>query len=189
MGAEKIVMSDGKPVVWLFLYIRYLEERWQPSVFILKEGTLRCCWVQSSVSLITAVDVGCARSQRILPPQPGVEPTAPAVDAWGLSHWTAREVLVQFCYNLPGILGFMGSDYWEQIIVLQKFTNCRVTAKENQKTDSEWRRLAFNRRQGKNRDEMSWICFKFIGFHYHQTFINSLAIITLVLPCHSYTSL
>ena len=28
----------------------------------------------------------------ILVPRPGIEPTPPAVEAWSLSHWTAREV-------------------------------------------------------------------------------------------------
>ena len=29
----------------------------------------------------------------ILVPLPGIEPTPPAVEAWSLNHWTAREVL------------------------------------------------------------------------------------------------
>ena len=28
----------------------------------------------------------------ILVPPPGIEPTPPAVEAWSLNHWTAREV-------------------------------------------------------------------------------------------------
>ena len=28
----------------------------------------------------------------ILVPQPGIEPMPPVVEAWGLNHWTAREV-------------------------------------------------------------------------------------------------
>ena len=28
----------------------------------------------------------------ILVPRPGIEPTPPAVEAWNLNHWTAREV-------------------------------------------------------------------------------------------------
>ena len=29
---------------------------------------------------------------RILVPQPGIKPVPPAVEAWSLNHWTAREV-------------------------------------------------------------------------------------------------
>ena len=32
-------------------------------------------------------------SYRILVPQPGIKPVVPAVDVWGLNHWTTREVL------------------------------------------------------------------------------------------------
>ena len=28
----------------------------------------------------------------ILAPQPGIEPAFPALEAWSLNHWTAREV-------------------------------------------------------------------------------------------------
>ena len=28
----------------------------------------------------------------ILVPRPGIEPTPPAVEAWNLNHWTAKEV-------------------------------------------------------------------------------------------------
>ena len=35
----------------------------------------------------------------ILVPQPGVEPMPPKVEAWSLSHWTAREVPVNVCFN------------------------------------------------------------------------------------------
>ena len=34
----------------------------------------------------------------ILVPQPGIEPTSPAVEAWSLNHWTTREVPSVFCY-------------------------------------------------------------------------------------------
>ena len=33
---------------------------------------------------------------RILVPWPGIEPTPPAVEAWSLNHWIAREVLHYF---------------------------------------------------------------------------------------------
>ena len=29
----------------------------------------------------------------ILVPRPGIKPTSPAVEAWSLNHWTAREIL------------------------------------------------------------------------------------------------
>ena len=32
------------------------------------------------------------QSMQILVPQPGIEPMPPAVEAWSLNHWTAREV-------------------------------------------------------------------------------------------------
>ena len=32
-------------------------------------------------------------SSRIFVPQPGIKPVVPAVDVWGLNHWTTREVL------------------------------------------------------------------------------------------------
>ena len=35
----------------------------------------------------------------ILVPQPGVERVPPEVEAWSLSHWTAREVPVNVCFN------------------------------------------------------------------------------------------
>ena len=31
-------------------------------------------------------------AHRVLRPQPGMEPTLPAVEAWSFNHWTAREV-------------------------------------------------------------------------------------------------
>ena len=34
----------------------------------------------------------CHGACRILVPQPGIEPMAPAVEAWSLNLWTAREV-------------------------------------------------------------------------------------------------
>ena len=34
----------------------------------------------------------CCVACGILVPQPGSEPTAPALETWGLNHWTAREV-------------------------------------------------------------------------------------------------
>ena len=37
---------------------------------------------------------------RILVPQPGIEPVYPAVGAWSLSHWIAREVPVDFNIGL-----------------------------------------------------------------------------------------
>ena len=39
----------------------------------------------------------------ILVPQPGLEPTPPAVEAWSLNHWTTREV-PQDLFLIPGIL-------------------------------------------------------------------------------------
>ena len=36
--------------------------------------------------------VGRIQHARILVPQPGIEPTLPAVEALCLNHWTAREV-------------------------------------------------------------------------------------------------
>ena len=36
-----------------------------------------------------------------LVPQPGIEPAPPAVEARGLNHWTAREVPVRDCGELP----------------------------------------------------------------------------------------
>ena len=35
----------------------------------------------------------------ILIPQPGIEPTPPALEAWNLNHWTAREVPGKFSYG------------------------------------------------------------------------------------------
>ena len=37
----------------------------------------------------------------ILVPKPGIEPAPPAVEAWSLNHWTAREVsfLPSFCVS------------------------------------------------------------------------------------------
>ena len=29
----------------------------------------------------------------ILAPQPGIDPTSPALEEWNLNHWTTREVL------------------------------------------------------------------------------------------------
>ena len=34
----------------------------------------------------------CPTSCGILVPQPGIEPAAPALEAWSLNHWTTREV-------------------------------------------------------------------------------------------------
>ena len=34
----------------------------------------------------------------ILVPQPGIEPGPPALEAWSLNHWTAREV-PHFCFR------------------------------------------------------------------------------------------
>ena len=35
---------------------------------------------------------------RILVPQPGIEPTPPAVEAWNLNHWTTKEIPVSSCF-------------------------------------------------------------------------------------------
>ena len=36
--------------------------------------------------------VAVQRGMWIFVPQPGIEPTSPALEAWNLNHWTAREV-------------------------------------------------------------------------------------------------
>ena len=41
----------------------------------------------------------------ILVPWPGIEPVPPAVKAWSLNHWTAREVPVYLVLN-PGSVSF-----------------------------------------------------------------------------------
>ena len=38
----------------------------------------------------------CRGACRILVPRPGIEPVPPAVEAWILNHWTAREAPVLF---------------------------------------------------------------------------------------------
>ena len=47
---------------------------------------------------------------RILVPQPGIEPTPPAVGAWSLNHWTAREVpstrFFIICFSLNNRRGY-----------------------------------------------------------------------------------
>ena len=37
---------------------------------------------------------------RILVPQPGTEPSSPAVEAWSLNHQTAREVPGAFIFEV-----------------------------------------------------------------------------------------
>ena len=37
--------------------------------------------------------LSCHTACRIPVPQPGIEPIPPAVETWGLNHWTARAVL------------------------------------------------------------------------------------------------
>ena len=39
----------------------------------------------------------------LLVPQPGIEPVPPAVEAWSLNHWMAREVPVYVFPNLHNI--------------------------------------------------------------------------------------
>ena len=41
--------------------------------------------------LFTYLFFGCAACQ-ILVPQPLIEPTSPALEVWGLNHWTIKEV-------------------------------------------------------------------------------------------------
>ena len=36
----------------------------------------------------------------ILVPQPGTEPMPPAVEAWSLNHWTAREVPHEYLLSI-----------------------------------------------------------------------------------------
>ena len=45
---------------------------------------------------------GCAMWHvGITVPQPGIEPMPPAVEAWNLNHWTAREVPKFFYFLIP----------------------------------------------------------------------------------------
>ena len=45
---------------------------------------------------------GCAMWHvGIIVPQPGIEPMPPAVEAWSLNHWTAREVPKFFYFLIP----------------------------------------------------------------------------------------
>ena len=46
----------------------------------------------------------------ILVPQPGIEPTPPALEVWSLNHWTAKEVLhYSFLIVPPLFLHFLTS--------------------------------------------------------------------------------
>ena len=41
---------------------------------------------------------------RILVPQPGIKPTPPALEAWSLNHWMAREVpVVPISFEVKGL--------------------------------------------------------------------------------------
>ena len=77
-----MVIKEGKPVVWLFLYIRYLRKRG---------------------GLSSAVP-----GRRSMGGGGDAEPP-----------------------HLPRVLGFVSADYRKQTVVLQKITNCRITAKQN----------------------------------------------------------
>ena len=48
----------------------------------------------------------------ILVPQPGIEPMLPAVEAWSLNHWTAREAPLSLCLScfLPSLKSFSWSN-------------------------------------------------------------------------------
>ena len=47
---------------------------------------------QIVVVVVVVVFWPCHEACRVLVPQPGIEPMPPAVEAWSLNHWTAREV-------------------------------------------------------------------------------------------------
>ena len=47
----------------------------------------------------------------ILVPRPGIEPMPPALGAWSLNHWTAREVPVRLFLTEQKLLESKGHDY------------------------------------------------------------------------------
>ena len=49
-------------------------------------------WIQYTTSLFFFFFWPCHATCRILVPRPGIEPLLPALGAWTLNHWAAREV-------------------------------------------------------------------------------------------------
>ena len=56
-------------------------------------GLSRGTWdLRHAGSLVVACKLLVAAFMRDLVPRPGIEPGPPALGAWGLTHWTTREV-------------------------------------------------------------------------------------------------
>ena len=64
----------------------------------------------------------CRTACGILVPQPGIKPMPPAVEAWSLNHWTAREVPV-----LHSLLPFLFS-FWKKVQMLPRYKSNSLQA-------------------------------------------------------------
>ena len=62
------------------------------------------------------------RACGILVPWPGIEPASPALEAWSLNHWTAREVPVLSCKEKNFTLFFIPSRFYLHFVVSFAFS-------------------------------------------------------------------
>ena len=58
----------------------------------------------------------CCVACGILVPQPGIEPMYPALDEWGLNHWTTREVPTCFSFLFSLGINFLSFGYFWDLI-------------------------------------------------------------------------
>ena len=81
-------------IIYIYLYYTYINK-----VYINKEkdNYINKVYINKNKTTTTIDCKACG----ILVPWPGIDPMPPAVEAWNLNHWTAREVPI---YILNSIL-------------------------------------------------------------------------------------
>ena len=81
----------------------------------------------------------CRVACGILVPQPGIEPMYPALDEWGLNHWTTREVPTCFSFLFSLGINFLSFGYFSDLISFSdyhvflkgKILDCMLGGKES----------------------------------------------------------
>ena len=87
---------------------------WQPKeLFILCTDDVK----SYAISFLKNFWLACT-AFGILVPQPGIKPVSPVVEAWGLNHWTSRDILytisLKFSFSLDN-LGITVLYFWSSL--------------------------------------------------------------------------